>query len=49
VFIREVIAKHAIKINSNGSWKAGQKISDFKEDKNAITKYEMKFERQMIP
>jgi hypothetical protein len=49
VFIREVITKTPIKIHDNGSWKAGDKISEYKEDKNAITKYDFKFERQLIP
>lgn len=48
VFVREVCTKTPIKIHSNGAWKAGNKISDYKPDTNPITKYEFKMERQLV-
>lgn len=49
VFVREALVKKPIKIRSNGSWKVTDKVSDFKPDKYPLEKYEVTFERQMIP
>lgn len=48
VFIREVVVRTPIVIHGNGTWKAGDKIKDYVEDKNPITRYEYKMERQLI-
>ena len=49
VFVREVCMKYAKKQHDNGRWVVGDKISSFVPDKNSITKYEKRCERQFIP
>jgi len=49
VYVREVCMKYAKKRHDNGKWVVGDKISAFVPDKNSITKYEKRCERQFIP
>lgn len=48
VFIREVLVQKPIRIHDNGKWVAWMPINKFEVDKNSITKFETRFERQLI-
>jgi hypothetical protein len=48
VFIREVLVQKPIRIHDNGKWVAWMPINKYEQDKNSITKYETRFERQLI-